>query len=89
MSNFEFLTLELETAELFQTANFAEKNYTEKDYEGTLTKVRKLAENTANEIAIKEHIVLSERSSFNDVLRELKNDSIDQFIIESFSAQSK
>ena len=84
MSNFEFLTLELETAELFQTANFAEKNYTEKDYEGTLTKVRKLAENTANEIAIKEHIVLSERSSFNDVLRELKNDSIDQFIIESF-----
>ena len=53
MSNFEFLTLELETAELFQTANFAEKNYTEKDYEGTLTKVRKLAENTANEIAIK------------------------------------
>ena len=84
MSNFEFLTLELETAELFQTANFAEKNYTEKDYEGTLTKVRKLAENTANEIAIKEHIVLSERSSFNDVLRELKNNSIDQFIIESF-----
>lgn len=84
MSNFEFLTLELETTELFQTANFAEKNYTEKDYEGTLTKVRKLAENTANEIAIKEHIVLSERSNFNDVLRELKNDSIDQFIIESF-----
>lgn len=84
MSNFEFLTLELETAELFQTANFAEKNYTEKDYEGTLTKVRKLAENTANEIAIKEHIVLSERSNFNDVLRELKNDSINQFIIESF-----
>lgn len=84
MSNFEFLTLELETAELFQTANFAEKNYTEKDYEGTLTKVRKLAENTANEIAIKEHIVLPERSNFNDVLRELKNHSIDQFIIESF-----
>lgn len=84
MSNFEFLTLELETTELFQTANFAEKNYTENDYEGTLTKVRKLAENTANEIAIKEHIVLSERSSFNDVLRELKNDSIDQLIIESF-----
>ncbi|MGX7012709.1 Eco57I restriction-modification methylase domain-containing protein [Lactococcus cremoris] len=84
MSNFEFLTLELETTELFQTANFAEKNYTEKDYEGTLTKVRKLAENTANEIAIKEHIVLPERSNFNDVLRELKNHSIDQFIIESF-----
>ncbi len=83
MSNFEFLTLELETTELFQTANFAEKNYTEKDYEGTLTKVRKLAENTANEIAIKEHIVLPERSNFNDVLRELKNHSIDQFIIES------
>lgn len=84
MSNFEFLTLELETANLFQTANFAEKNYTEKDYEGTLTKVRKLAESTANEIAIKEKIELPDRSSFNDVLRELKNHSIDQFIMESF-----
>jgi len=84
MSNFKFLTLEIETSDLFQTANFAEKNYTEKDYEGTLTKVRKLAENTAKEIVIKENIVLPERSTFNDILRELKNYKIDSFIIESF-----
>lgn len=83
MSNFDFLTLEIETSNLFQTANFSEKNYTEKDYEGTLTKVRKLAENTAKEIVIKENIVLPDRSNFNDILRELKNSQIDQFIIEA------
>lgn len=84
MSNFDFLTLEIETTNLFQTANFAEKNYTEKDYEGTLTKVRKLAENTAREIALKEKISLSDRDSFNDILIKLKNYPIDHFILESF-----
>ncbi|PND40635.1 restriction endonuclease, partial [Leuconostoc mesenteroides] len=84
MSNFDFLTLEIETSNLFQTANFAEKNYTEKDYEGTLTKARKLAENTAREIALKEKISLSDRDSFNDILRELKKFPIDHFIIEAF-----
>ena len=84
MSNFDFLTLEIETTNLFQTANFAEKNYTEKDYEGTLTKVRKLAENTAREIALKEKIRLSDRDSFNDILSELKKYPIDYFILESF-----
>lgn len=84
MSNFDFLTLEIETSNLFQTANFAEKNYAEKDYEGTLTKARKLAENTAREIALKEKISLSDRDSFNDILRELKKFPIDHFIIEAF-----
>lgn len=84
MSNFDFLTLEIETSNLFQTANFAEKNYTEKDYEGTLTKARKLAENTAREIALKEKISLSDRDSFNDILRELKKFPIDHFIIDAF-----
>ena len=46
-SNFDFLKVDLDTAELFSTANMAENNYTQKDYEGVLTKVRKVAENTA------------------------------------------
>jgi DNA or RNA helicases of superfamily II len=84
MSNFDFLTLEVETADLFQTANFAEQNYTAKDYEGTLTKVRKLAENTAQVIVSKEGFVLDSRANFNDYLREIKNYQIEPFIIESF-----
>lgn len=84
MSNFDFLTLEVETADLFQTANFAEQNYTAKDYEGTLTKVRKLAENIAQEIVSKEGFVLDSRANFNDYLREIKNYQIEPFIIESF-----
>ena len=46
-SNFEFLSIDMDTAELFRTINMAEENYTYGDYEGTLTKVRKVAENTA------------------------------------------
>ena len=41
-SNFDFLKVDLDTAELFSTANMAENNYTQKDYEGVLTKVRKV-----------------------------------------------
>lgn len=84
MSNFDFLSLEVETADLFQTANFAEQNYTVKDYEGTLTKVRKLAENTAQGIVSKEGFILESRASFNDYLREIKNYQIEPFIIDSF-----
>ena len=47
VSNFDFLSVDLDTAELYATINMAEENYAQKDYEGTLTKVRKVAENTA------------------------------------------
>ena len=52
ISNFEFLAIDIDTAELFRTVNMAEENYTHGDYEGTLTKVRKVAENTASESSI-------------------------------------
>lgn len=44
MSNFNFLKVDLDTAELFSTINMAELNYTQGDYEGVLTKVRKVAD---------------------------------------------
>ena len=47
VSNFDFLSVDLDTAELYATINMAEENYAQRDYEGTLTKVRKVAENTA------------------------------------------
>ena len=70
--NFEFLMVESDTAVLFETANLAEENYTHKDYEGTLTKVRKMAENTVTLVLEKEAIILPNRASFNDKLNEAK-----------------
>lgn len=43
ISNFKFLSIDMDTAELFRTINRAEENYTYEDYEGTLLKVRKVA----------------------------------------------
>ncbi|MGT2951008.1 restriction endonuclease [Streptococcus cuniculi] len=71
-SNFSFLKIDLGTAELFNTANMAEKNYTQGDYEGTLVKVRKMAENTAWLIAEKRDINIPKRTNFNGVLRIVK-----------------
>ena len=71
-SNFGFLTIDDDTAELFSTVNMAETNYTQYDYEGTLTKVRKVAENAARIIADRQYCDISERASFNEVLREIK-----------------
>ncbi|AGV72539.1 Eco57I restriction-modification methylase domain-containing protein [Lactococcus cremoris] len=82
--NFDFLMIERDTAFLFETANFAEKNYVQGDFEGTLTKTRKIAESITKLILEKEYINLPNRTTFNDALRELKkivkeNDVIDAF----------
>ena len=69
--NFEFLMVEADTAVLFETANLAEKNYTHKDYEGTLTKVRKVAEKAVSLILDKEAIILPSRTNFNNSLLSL------------------
>ena len=71
-SNFEFLMIDLDTAELFTTANMAEKSYTQKDYETTLFKIRKIAENTAWLIADREYIDIPEKTNFNGVLRNVR-----------------
>lgn len=71
-SSFDFLTIDLDTAELFSTINMAENNYVQGDYEGTLTKVRKVAENAARIIADRQYCEIPERATFNDVLREVK-----------------
>lgn len=84
ISNFNFLSIDMDTAELFRTINMAEENYTHGDYEGTLTKVRKVAENTARLIADREYLELSERSTFNDVLREIKGLIPNKTIVDRF-----
>lgn len=84
ISNFEFLTIDMDTAELFRTINMAEENYTHGDYEGTLTKVRKVAENTARLIADKVSLEIRERATFNDVLWEIKGLISNKTIVDNF-----
>ena len=82
--NFEFLMVEADTAVLFETANLAEKNYTHKDYEGTLTKVRKVAEKAVSLILEKEAIILPSRTNFNNKLNEANLRISEQYIIQAF-----
>ena len=84
ISNFEFLAIDIDTAELFRTINMAEENYTHGDYEGTLTKVRKVAENTARLVADREYLDIRERATFNDVLSEIKGLIDNKTIIDHF-----
>ncbi len=84
ISNFDFLTVDIDTAELFRTLNMAEENYTHGDYEGTLMKVRKVAENTARIIADREYLDISERDTFNDVLNAIKIYIPNQKIVDDF-----
>ena len=71
-SNFDFLKVDLDTAELFATVNMAEFNYTQGDYEGVLTKVRKIAENTALLFADRAFIEVPDRSTFHQSLQIIK-----------------
>ncbi|MGU7964735.1 Eco57I restriction-modification methylase domain-containing protein [Streptococcus suis] len=84
ISNFEFLAIDMDTAELFRTINMAEENYTHGDYEGTLTKVRKVAENTARLVADREYLDIRERATFNDVLSEIRGLIDNKTIIDHF-----
>ncbi|MGQ7394208.1 Eco57I restriction-modification methylase domain-containing protein [Streptococcus suis] len=84
ISNFEFLAIDIDTAELFRTINMAEENYTHGDYEGTLTKVRKVAENTARLVADREYLDIIERATFNDVLREIRDFIPNKTIVDHF-----
>ena len=83
-SNFDFLTIDMDTAELFRTINMAEENYSHRDYEGTLTKVRKVAENAAKLIADREYLQVHERATFSEVLRDIKRFISNQTIVDYF-----
>lgn len=84
ISCFEFLSIDMDTAELFRTINMAEENYTHGDYEGTLTKVRKVAENTAKLIADREHLNISDNDTFNDILRDVRDYITNKSIVDKF-----
>ena len=83
-SNFDFLRVDIETAELFSTINMAENNYTQQDYEGVLTKVRKVAENTAILFADRVFIELPSHSTFHDKLQIIKYHINNKAIVDAF-----
>ena len=84
MSNFNFLKVDLDTAELFSTINMAELNYTQGDYEGVLTKVRKVAENTATLYADRVYIELPKYSTFHEKLQIIKQHIGNKRIVDAF-----
>lgn len=84
ISNFNFLKVDLDTAELFSTINMAELNYTQEDYEGVLTKVRKVAENTVNLYADRVYIELPKHSTFHEKLQMLKQRIGNKTIVDAF-----
>ncbi|MEQ9810402.1 Eco57I restriction-modification methylase domain-containing protein [Streptococcus jiangjianxini] len=85
-SNFEFLKLDYDTTELFLTANNAEKNYAQEDYEGALTKARKLAEALSRMVADQEYIEIDERATFHKVLQTVKYTIDDTTVVDCFFA---
>ena len=83
-SNFDFLKVDIETAELFSTINMAENNYTQQDYEGVLTKVRKVAENTAILFADRVFIELPSHSTFHETLQTIKSYIKNKAVVDAF-----
>lgn len=83
-SNFDFLRVDIETAELFSTINMAENNYTQQDYEGVLTKVRKVAENTAILFANRVFIELPSHSTFHGTLQTIKSYIKNKAVVDAF-----
>lgn len=70
-TNFAFLSIDLDTAELLSTLNTAEENYQHQDYEGCLTKVRKVAEYTAKLIADREYLEVDDYDTFHKTLQKI------------------
>ena len=83
-SNFDFLKVDADTAELFSTINMAENNYTQQDYEGVLTKVRKVAENTAVLFADRAFIELPSHSTFHKTLQTIKSYIKNKAVVDAF-----
>lgn len=85
-SNFEFLKLDEELGELFQTANTAEEAFCHQDYETTLFKTRKVSEHLAKLVADRLFLDCDERESFNTTLGRIqgKLDDSTGYVMKSF-----
>lgn len=70
-SNFQFLVKEPDTQILFDTAKDAEDLYAMGKFSNELESLRKIAENVARQLLDLNYVSMSDRSTFNDCLREI------------------
>lgn len=72
-SNFDFLLKDLDLQEFHNTAVTAEECYVNGDFDGELSKLRKIAENLVKKVLDLEYCSVGERDTFNDNLKKLRN----------------
>ena len=80
-SNFEFLTIDTDTQILYSKAAEAEKLYTDAYYDSALVSIRAVAENVAKMVVDFEYIKMQDRATFDNYLREIRNNKIAPDII--------
>lgn len=84
-SNFTFLEDNFETQDLYDTAKDAEDLYTFGKFANEYESIRKIAENVSRMLLDLNYISMSERSTFNDCLREIKHHQLaDANIVDIF-----
>lgn len=75
-SNFDFLNNDQDTHLLYDTAKDIEDLYAMGKFSNEFESIRKVAENVARQILDLNYVRVSERSSFNECLREIKRQSL-------------
>nr|WP_312040262.1 Eco57I restriction-modification methylase domain-containing protein [Leuconostoc lactis] len=80
-SNFEFLTIDTDTQILYSKAAEAEKLYTDAYYDSALVSIRAVAENVTKMVVDFEYIKMQDRATFDNYLREIRNNKIAPDII--------
>lgn len=84
-SNFEFLTIDTDTQILYAKAAEAEKLYTDAYYDSALVSIRAVAANVAKMVVDFEYIKMQDRATFDNYLREIRNNKIaPDIIVQNF-----
>lgn len=84
-SNFDFLTIDMDTQTLYATAAEAEKLYTGEHYDSALVAIRKVTENAAKMVVDFEYAKMRDHATFNDHLSEIRDHQFaPKLIIQNF-----
>lgn len=84
-TNFEFLTKDIDTANLFDIAKNVEELYARGLFSNEFESIRKIIENIARQILDLNYIQMPERSTFIDCLRQIKYEKlVPEDILDSF-----
>lgn len=84
-SNFDFLTIDMDTQTLYATAAEAEKLYTGEHYDSALIAIRKVTENAAKMVVDFEYVKMRDHATFNDHLCEIRDRQFTpKLIIQNF-----